>query len=158
GNNPLAIAVPADRPGPIVADFALSAGAMGRIRLAAANGEAIPPGWACDADGVATVDPGEAIRGMLLPAGGAKGFALAALVDVLAGGLSSGAIGAEVRPLYGDPTLPYRCSHLFLAMDIERFRPLEAFGAAVSTFADRVRGSRCAPDAAAVRMPGDRTT
>ena len=156
GNNPLAIAVPAAGGHPVVLDLALSAGVMGRIRLAEANGESIPDGWASDTDGIPTTDPAQAIRGMLLPAGGPKGFALAAMIDILCGGLSSGAIGNEVRPLYGDPAEPYRCSHLFLAIDIARFRPLDEFGKAVAQFADGIRHSRRAPGTATIRMPGDR--
>jgi LDH2 family malate/lactate/ureidoglycolate dehydrogenase len=156
GNNPLAIAVPAAGGPPVVVDLALSAGVMGRIRLAEANGESIPDGWASDADGIPTTDPAQAIRGMLLPAGGPKGFALAAMIDILCGGLSSGAIGDEVRPLYGDQTLPYRCSHFFLAIDIARFRPRDEFGAAVAQFADVIRNSPRASGTATIRMPGDR--
>ncbi len=156
GNNPIAIAVPSAAGTPIVADLALSAGAMMKIRLAQANGETIPDGWATDAEGRPTTDASEAIKGMLLPAGGAKGFALAALIDLIAGGVSSGAIGDEVRPLYGDATLPYRCAHFFLAIDIVRFRPLQEFMAAADSFADKVRKSRPALRGGTVRMPGDR--
>jgi LDH2 family malate/lactate/ureidoglycolate dehydrogenase len=156
GNNPVAIAVPAANGNPIVADVALSAGAMMKIRFAEASGEPIPDGWATDADGRPTTDPALAIKGMLLPAGGAKGFALAVLTDLITGGLSAGAIGDEVRPLYGDPKLPYRCAHFFLAIDIARLRPIDEFAAAAEAFAGKVRGSRPAPDAARVRMPGDR--
>jgi LDH2 family malate/lactate/ureidoglycolate dehydrogenase len=156
GNNPIALAVPAASGNPVLADVALSAGAMMKIRLAEANGEQIPEGWASDADGVPTTDPSSAIKGMLLPAGGAKGFALAALVDLIVGGLSAGAIGDEVRPLYGDPKLPYRCAHFFLAIDIGRFRPVDEFAAAAEVFSSRVRASRPAPNGGPVRMPGDR--
>jgi LDH2 family malate/lactate/ureidoglycolate dehydrogenase len=156
GNNPVAIAVPAAGSHPIVVDLALSAGVMGKIRLAEANGESIPQDWASDADGIPTTDPAQAIRGMLLPAGGPKGFALAAMIDILCGGLSAGAIGNEVRPLYGDPALPYRCAHFFLAIDIARFRPLDEFAAAATQFADGIRHSRRAAGITAIRMPGDR--
>jgi LDH2 family malate/lactate/ureidoglycolate dehydrogenase len=156
GNNPIALAVPAASGNPILADVALSAGAMMKIRIAEANGEQIPEGWATDADGVPTTDPSSAIKGMLLPAGGAKGFALAALIDLVAGGLSAGAIGDEVRPLYGDPKVPYRCAHFFLAIDISRFRPVDEFAAAAEVLASRVRASRPAPSSDPVRMPGDR--
>ena len=54
--------------------MALSATAMGKIRLAAAAGESIPADWASDADGEPTTDPAAAIKGMLLPAAGPKGF------------------------------------------------------------------------------------
>jgi LDH2 family malate/lactate/ureidoglycolate dehydrogenase len=156
GNNPVAFAVPAANGRLIVADIALSAGAMMKIRSAEASGDPIPDGWATDAEGRPTTDPAQAIKGMLLPAGGAKGFALAALIDLIAGGFSAGAIGDEVRPLYGDPKLPYRCAHFFLAIDVARFRPLEEFGAAAEAFAGKVRGSRAAQGEGPVRMPGDR--
>jgi len=155
GNNPLAVGVPTDGE-PIVVDLALSAAAMGKIRLAASRGEPIPEGWACSADGLPTTNAKEAISGMLLPAAGAKGFGLAVMIDLLAGGLSSGGIGDEVLPLYGDMARPYGSSHLFVAFDITGFRPLEEFKAATAAFAHKVRASRPAPGGAAVRMPGDR--
>jgi LDH2 family malate/lactate/ureidoglycolate dehydrogenase len=155
GNNPIAIAVPTQQH-PIVLDLALSAGAMGKIRLAESKGETIPEGWALNAAGLPTVDPAEAIKGILLPAAGPKGFGLALLIDLLAGGLSSGAIGDAVQPLYGDPGKPYSCSNLFLAISIAGFRPLADFEAAASAFAEKIRTSRLAPGAREVRLPGDR--
>lgn len=155
GNNPLAIAVPTGGE-PIVLDIALSAGAMGKIRLAEARGDPIPEGWAAMADGTPTTDAAEAIKGILLPAAGAKGFGLAVMIDLLAGGLSSGAVGDEVRPLYGDLSEPYRSANLFLGIEVEGFRPLAEFAAVASGFADRIRGSRRAPGSHRIRMPGDR--
>lgn len=155
GNNPIAIAVPTGGD-PMVLDLALSAGAMGKIRLAESRGDAIPPSWATDAAGVPTTDPAEAIKGMLLPAAGAKGFGLAVMIDLMTGGLASGAIGQAVQPLYGDLAKPYASSNLFLAIDIAGFRPVADFAAAASGFADHVRSSRLAPGAVPVRMPGDR--
>lgn len=155
GNNPLAIAVPTAGE-PLVLDLAMSAGAMGKIRLAEGRGEPIPEGWAATADGLPTTDAAEAIKGMLLPAAGAKGFGLAVMVDLLAGGLSAGAIGDAVRPLYGDLSQPYASANLFLAIEIEGFRQLDEFETAATGFADRIRGSKTARGAAPVRMPGDR--
>src|SRR5258708_2371719 len=122
GNNPLAIAVPT-KDEPIVLDLALSAGAMGKIRLAEGQGKPIPDGWAATNEGLPTNDAAAAIKGMLLPAAGAKGFGLAVMIDLLAGGLSSGAIGDAVQPLYGDVAIPYGCSNLFIAIDIGGFPP-----------------------------------
>jgi len=131
GNNPLAIALPGAGENPVEVDMALSATAMGRIRLAASAGETIPDGWATDRDGNPTTDPAEAIKGMLLPAAGPKGFGLAFMIDLICGGLSDGAIGPEVRPLYGDAAQPYRCSHFFLAIDVGHFVAPDRFGARV---------------------------
>jgi LDH2 family malate/lactate/ureidoglycolate dehydrogenase len=155
GNNPLAIAVPTQDE-PIVLDLALSAGAMGKIRLAESQGRPLPDGWAADDQGVPTNDPTAAINGMLLPAAGAKGFGLAVMIDLLAGGLSSGAIGDAVQPLYGDLAKPYGCSNLFLAIDIAGFRPVEEFAAQAAEFGQKIRSSRRAPGAGDIRMPGDR--
>ena len=154
GNNPLAIAVPGEHD-PIVLDLATSASAMGKIRLAEARDERLPDGWAADAAGAPTDDPAAAIRGMLLPAAGAKGFGLAVMIDFLCGGLSSGGMGERVMPLYGDPSVPYDCSHFFLAIDAGAFRPPQDFAVAVSDFARRVRESRPAAGRDAVMMPGD---
>ncbi len=156
GNNPLAIAVPGpDGAAPLVLDMALSASAMGKIRLAEAAGREIPAGWATDAAGQPTTDPAAAIGGMLLPAAGPKGFGLAMMVDLICGGLSAGAIGEAVRPLYGDPADPYACAHFFLGLDVARFRPLVDFVAASGGFADRIRNSRPAPGTPRIFTPGE---
>jgi len=155
GNNPIAIAMPSESGPPVLLDMATSASAMGKIRLAEAAGERIPEGWATDASGRPTTDPAEAIKGMLLPAAGAKGFGLAFMIDLFCGGLSSGAIGEEVKPLYGKATEPYRCAHLFLGIDVKRFCDPALFQARVTGFAERVRQSRRAPGANRVCTPGE---
>src|SRR5258708_14557427 len=109
GNNPIAIALPSAGAFPVEADMALSATAMGKIRLAAAAGQRIPEDWAVDSQGRPTSDPVTAIKGMLFPAAGPTGFGLAFLIDLLCGGLSDGPVGPDVRPPYGDPAEPYPC-------------------------------------------------
>jgi len=155
GNNPIAIALPSVGAFPVEVDMALSATAMGKIRLAAAAGGRIPPDWAMAADGRPTTDPAEAIKGMLAPAAGPKGFGLAFVIDLLCGGLSGGAIGAEVRPLYGDPAEPYRCSQLFIAIDLASFPDGAGFPQRVNEQAMRVSTSRRAPGVPRVYAPGE---
>jgi LDH2 family malate/lactate/ureidoglycolate dehydrogenase len=157
GNNPIAIALPSTGEFPVEADMALSATAMGKIRLAAAAGQPIPQDWAIDADGRPTTDPAAAIKGMLLPAAGPKGFGLAFVIDLLCGGLSDGAIGAEVRPLYGDAAEPYRCAHFFLAIDAGHFPAGDRFAQRVHDQAARVSGSKRAPGVDRVYAPGELT-
>jgi len=155
GNNPIAIALPSAGAFPVEVDMALSATAMGKIRLAAAAGESIPADWAIDAEGRPTTDPAAAIKGMLLPAAGPKGFGLAFVIDLLCGGLSDGAVGAGVRPLYGDPAEPYRCSHFFLAIHAGHFPVGERFAERVRDEALRVSASKRAPDVSRVYAPGE---
>jgi LDH2 family malate/lactate/ureidoglycolate dehydrogenase len=155
GNNPVAIALPSAGAFPVEVDMALSATAMGKIRLAAAAGKSIPADWAMAADGRPTTDPNEAIKGMLAPAAGPKGFGLAFVIDLLCGGLSGGAIGAEVRPLYGNPAESYRCSHLFIAIDVAHFPDGAAFPQQVAEQAKRVSASKRAPGVDRVYAPGE---
>jgi len=155
GNNPIAIALPSAGEFPVEADMALSATAMGKIRLAAAAGEPIPGDWAVDSQGRPTTDPATAIKGMLLPAAGPKGFGLAFVIDLLCGGLSDGAVGAEVRPLYGDPAEPYRCAHFFMAIHAAHFPAGERFAERVRDQALRVSRSKRGAGVERVSAPGE---
>lgn len=155
GNNPLAIALPSDGEIPVVLDMAMSEAAMGKIRMAAKSGDAIPDTWAAAADGSATTDPEEAIAGMLLAAAGPKGFGLAFIIDLLCGALSGGGWGDNIEPLFGDFAKPYNCAHLFIAIDTRHFGQLEAFRSTVAAAAERVRKSAKAPGVTATFAPGE---
>jgi LDH2 family malate/lactate/ureidoglycolate dehydrogenase len=155
GNNPLAIAVPADGEIPIVLDMATSEAAMGKIRMAEKANEPIPPTWAVTAQGLSTTNPTEAIAGMLLPSGGPKGFGLSFLIDLLCGLLSGGASGAQVRPLYGDFSVPYDCSHLFIAIDVAHFCDLDWFRTQAANAAEHVRSGKRAPGVSRLFTPGE---
>jgi LDH2 family malate/lactate/ureidoglycolate dehydrogenase len=156
GNNPLAIAMPSSDGVPLVVDMALSASAMGKIRLAESAGRPIPEGWAADANGRPTTDAAQAIAGMLLPAAGPKGFGLAFMVELFCGGLSSGAMGAQVQRLYGDKALPYGCAHFFMAIDVGHFVAPETFAARAHVLAQAVRGSARAHGTEKLYTPGQR--
>jgi LDH2 family malate/lactate/ureidoglycolate dehydrogenase len=155
GNNPIAIALPTEGDIPIVLDMATSEAAMGKIRMAEKAREAIPPTWAVSAEGLPTTNPSEAIAGMLLPSGGAKGFGLAFLIDLLCGLLSQGATGSQVRPLYGDFSVPYDCSHLFIAIDVAHFCDLDWFRRQAAAAAERIRCGQHAPGVAQLFTPGE---
>lgn len=155
GNNPISIALPTAGEIPLVLDMAMSEAAMGKIRMAEQAGVTIPESWATDSRGVLTSQPAEAIQGMLLPMGGHKGFGMALMIDLLCGLLSGGSWGPHVQPLYGDPSVPYDCSHLFAAIDVSRFRPIGEFEELAAVAAKRVRESETAPGVDRVYSPGE---
>ena len=148
GNNPLSIAFPSAAGEPLVIDMAMSATAMGKIRLAETRGHAIAEGWATDAQGKPTTSPTEAIKGMLLPAAGPKGFGLAVAIDLLCGALSMGSIGAAVRPLYAELDKHYNCSHAFIAINATSIAGGRGIGEAVDAFARSIRESKKVPGTA----------
>jgi delta1-piperideine-2-carboxylate reductase len=86
GTNPISFAWP--RPGkpPMVVDMATAAMALGEVQIAAREGRPVPPGTGLDANGRATTDPAEIVKGVLLPFGGYKGSAIALMVELLAAG------------------------------------------------------------------------
>jgi LDH2 family malate/lactate/ureidoglycolate dehydrogenase len=155
GNNPIAIAAPGDGAFMPEVDMALSAAAMGKIRNAAAAGQPIPRGWATDKDGADTTDPHEAIAGMLLPAAGPKGFGLAFMLDLLCGGLSSGGIGAEVKPLFGALHESYGSSNLFIAIHVGHFAELATFKSRAREAIEKTSGVRRASGVERVFAPGE---
>jgi LDH2 family malate/lactate/ureidoglycolate dehydrogenase len=155
GNNPIAIAIPTNGPIPIVLDMAKSEAAMGKIRMAQKAGQAIPATWAVKSDGSATTDPADAIAGMLLPSGGPKGFGLALVIDLLCGLLSGGASGSGVAPLYGNPAVPYDCSHLFIAIDVAHFADPATVREAAAAAGDRIRSARRAAGMPQLFAPGE---
>lgn len=155
GNNPLAIALPTAGGVPVTLDMATSEAAMGKIRMAEKAKQAIPATWAVTETGAPTTSPSEAIAGMLLPSGGAKGFGLSFMIDLMCGLLSQGAVGSQVRPLYGDLSVPYDCSHLFIAVDVAHFCDTDLFRRHVADAAERVRNGKRAPGIEHLFTPGE---
>ena len=116
--SPIAAGIPA-APVPIIIDLATSAVARGKIAAAAKNGDPIPAGWAVDKEGNPTTDAQAALMGMLSPLGGAKGFALALLVESLSAGLSGGETAVNIPDMFkaDDDAKPQLVSHSIITID-----------------------------------------
>ncbi len=116
--SPIAAGIPMGEEAAII-DLATSTVARGKIAQAASKGETIPDGWAFDASGTPTNDAKEALNGMLAPMAGAKGFALALMVEALTGGIVGPSLSSSVAdPLSSaDSSKPQRVSHLLMAID-----------------------------------------
>lgn len=107
GTNPIAFAVPRAEEPPMVIDLSLSVVARGKVMHAKKSGNAIPAGWAFDADGNPTTDPGAALAGTMAPIGGAKGTALALMVEILAASMTGANRSTEMSSFFtadGPPT------------------------------------------------------
>lgn len=118
GTNPIAFAAPR-RDGPsMVVDMALSQVARGNILTASQAGKPIPEGWAYDRDGNPTTDPDAALQGgTLLPVGGAKGAALALMVELLAGALTGAALSTEATSFFTGDGPPPAVGQFLIAID-----------------------------------------
>lgn len=153
GTNPISIAVPGNG-GPIALDMSSSVVARGKVRRAQRLGEKIPLGWALDESGVPTEDPAAALKGTLLPIGGPKGYGLALMVDVLAGMLSGAAFGRDIKSFH-QLMGPTEVGALTLAINVERFMPVDQFRRLMEGYVDGIRGSRRATGTARIYLPGE---
>ncbi|MCP9968129.1 Ldh family oxidoreductase [Actinomadura madurae] len=135
--SPIAAGIPLS-PRPAVVDLALSTVARGKVGAKAKAGETLPEGWALDRAGRPTTDPREALAGMLAPLGGAKGYALAFMVEALTGGLVGPHLSRDVADPFaaGDRGRPQRIAHLVLALDPSLGDPEDGGAAARDRLAD----------------------
>jgi len=117
GTNPIAFAAPIDGAAPMVVDLSLSTVARGKILAAAQKGEPIPEGWATDAEGRPTTDAAAALKGTMQPMGGAKGAALALMVEVLAAGLTGANLAAQAPDFFAAEGPSPGTGQLLIAID-----------------------------------------
>jgi LDH2 family malate/lactate/ureidoglycolate dehydrogenase len=153
GTNPISIGVPGNGE-PLALDMSSSLVARGKIRKAVRQNERIPLGWALDESGAPTEDPSAALKGTLLPIGGPKGYGLALMVDVLAGMLSGAAFGQAIKSFH-QLTGPTGVGALMLAIDVERYMPLDQFRSLMRGYVEAIRGSRRATGTTRIYLPGE---
>ena len=150
GTNPLAFAAPHRSGPPIVVDLALSQVARGKILTAAQKGEPIPAGWAVDERGNPTTDAKIALKGALQPIGGAKGAALALMVEVLAVALSGAVFSSDASSFFDAEGPPPGVGQLIIAIDPDAFAGREAFLDRLAVLARTIEAD------GTVRLPGSR--
>ena len=150
--SPLAAGIPC-APHPAIVDMATSAVARGKIASYAQRDEPLPQGWGLDLAGQPTENAQAALMGMLAPLGGAKGYALAFMVEALSAGLVGPALSGDVSDMFAADTAstPQRIAHLVVVLDPSRFDAEGGAGAQrrLDELARRV-------EAAGGRLPGMR--
>ncbi len=153
GTNPIAAAIPTST-NPVIIDMATTQVARGRVLKASLTGQSIPLGWALDAEGRDTTDAKAALGGSMVPLGGAKGFTLALLVEVLTGVLAGAGVSHEVGGTFIASDRPSNVGHSFLAIDPAAFGG--GFSERVEILCEMIRASDPTDPDVPVRVPGDR--
>ena len=129
--------------------------AMGKLILAQKLGKSIPEGWALGPDGKPTTDPAVGRKGTMVPIGGPKGSGLAIFVDIFCGVLSGGEFGPHLNDLYADMVNPQGVGHIFCAIDISKFVPLETFRSRISQMSKEIKALHKKPGVSEIFMPGE---
>lgn len=149
GTDPISASFPLpDRP-PIMVDFATSAVAEGKIRVARNAGKQVAPGLILDAQGQPSVEPDDLYDGgVLLPAAGHKGYGLGLMMEFL-GGVFTGR-GCSIFPGFQTGN-----GVLFIVLRADLFQPLEEYYAAAQQLVDGVLDVPLAPGSDGVMLPGE---
>ncbi|MTI31467.1 Ldh family oxidoreductase [Xanthovirga aplysinae] len=167
GTNPIAVAIPAGKQPPFVADFATTTAANGKLEVLQRKGEEAPEGWVQTKDGLPTTNS-SAVKegGALLPLGGSrekgshKGYALGAIVDIFSAVFSGANYGpwappfVSFLPLAKDP-VGEGLGHFFGAMRVDAFRSTEEFKSHMDHWIERFRNSESLDKEKKVMIPGD---
>ena len=146
GTNPIAFAVPNGAGGVAWAfDQATTQVALGQVTMARAAGRDMPEGWGVDADGAPTTDPAAVVEGgALASAGGAKGWGIGLMVEIMAAGMGGGRLSRDVAPLKAAEGDPHDLSLFVLLVD----------PSVSPDFAERLEGLVRAVEDAGGRLPG----
>ncbi|MFO8053745.1 MAG: Ldh family oxidoreductase [Bacteroidales bacterium] len=167
GTNPIAVAVPANKYPPFVADFATSPIARGKLAIKEREGEAVPYGFVQDPGGNPSTDPGIITRGgSILPLGSDyehgshKGYCMSAIADIFSAVLSRANFGPFVPPqvayLKEKEHMPGKgLGHFFGVMRIDGFQPPGEFKAYMDHWIKTFKESRPLKGQNEVLVPGE---
>ena len=154
GTNPCCIGVPLPGEPPFLLDYATSAVAQGKLRVAHNKGEQVPAGRLIDQEGKPTTDPRYAVVppfGAMLAFGEHKGYGMAIACELLGGALTAGGTwhydeSSKQRVLNG---------MLTILLDPKQLGTAAAFEREARLFLDWLRKSRPAPGFDRVRIAGE---
>lgn len=151
GTNPFSLAVPNSNDGmaAILIDQSASVVAKSEVTAHKRRGQALPAGWALDAEGQPTTDPDAALAGTMMPAGGAKGFNTGLMTELFAAVLAGAHLGVEASPFSGTAGGPPGTGQCFIAVDPGGFGDNDYAGG-LSRLIEAIQQE---PD---VRLPGAR--
>jgi len=156
GTNPFAVAVPVGKELPFVLDLATTMTARGRIDLFRRQNKALEPGWAFDAMGRPTTDPAEAMKGLLAPIAGYKGYGIAFAIDILSGVLTASNYGKHFPgTLTEHPEKPMDVGGVFAAIRIDSFMDLQEFNDRMEKACREVRACDKAEGVDRIYIPGE---
>jgi len=167
GTNPISIGFPAKNERPFLLDMATSTVPRGKLEVYSRKGETIPDSWACDEKGRPATEAGKVLDnlinrrgGGLFPLGGGtelssgyKGYGLSAVVDILSGALSSGAVGLDV---YGKKGQPAEVCHFLGAINPAAFGESEKLRENIDYYVNMLKNSTKAEGQERIYVAGEK--
>ncbi|MAG36727.1 MAG: hypothetical protein CL878_10875 [Dehalococcoidia bacterium] len=146
GTNPWALGIPVEGQPSIIADFATTVVAEGKLKVARAKGAPLPPGYIVDAEGNPSTNAHDFYAGgMLLPFGGHKGYAMALIAALLGAGLTA---DEPITTGHGDGVF-------VMALDPAAFGPQDAATPTLTAMLESVKAVPPAAGFSEVLLPGE---
>ena len=147
GTNPIAITLPNQEGPHVTLDFATSAIAAGKIKVAKAKHEALPPNCLVDKHGNPSTNPNDFFDGgFMIPFGGHKGYALAVMAELMSGPL----VGSE-----NYPAVTQRSGIFIFALKASLFQPMEQYNQALQKSIQKFKAIPPAKGFDEVLLPGE---
>lgn len=153
GTNPFSMGVPIKGEDPILFDMSSSKVAKSKLRAYASSRQKIPEDWALNEIGEPTTDPNEAIKGLMLPMAGHKGYGIAMMIDIMAGVLSESAFLSDVGRFYSDSQEGMNVGFCFVAINPEIVMG-KSYDEKIRDYRDAILSCKPINENVKVRLPG----
>jgi len=155
GTNPFGFGAPIKDDYPFILDMATSTQAFGKILVAKSKGEQIPEGWGLDKDGKPTTDP--SLVTQLTPFGGAKGYGIMLMINIMAGVMLNTQVGYDVPKYYNPEKSPNRLTHVLVLFDPKSYMNEENFLEDMAKMKHDINSQVPLEGFDKVRIPGQRS-
>ncbi|MCH7963385.1 MAG: Ldh family oxidoreductase [Bacteroidetes bacterium] len=155
GTNPFAFGAPTRDGHSVLVDFSTGSSAGSMIMKAKEEGKSIPEGIIIDDQGNSITDPNLASNGTVLPFGGAKGFCLGLLVEILSGVITGAGVSHEIASLHNNFERISNVGHLFISIDISKFIPMDFYYDRMSRLINIIKASKTMTGFDEVLIPGE---
>ncbi len=167
GTNPIAVAIPALKQPPFIADFATTPIARGKLDVMHRNGKEAPLGFVQDKLGNPSNNPNILTEGgAILPLGGDnehgshKGYCLGSIVDIFSAVLSGANFGPFVPPSVAylpvlSNSVGKGTGHFFGAIRVDAFQPSDVFKKQMDKWIETFRNATPIEGQSKVLIPGD---
>ncbi|MEE3716407.1 Ldh family oxidoreductase [Tumidithrix elongata RA019] len=155
GTNPVCFGAPLQNGESVLIDFSTGAMAGSVIRKATETGEPIPEGVAIDEYGNPITTPQQAQGSTLLPFGGARGYCLSLLVEILTGVLTNSLMSFQIPTMHEKEQIASQIGHFFFVIDITRLLPLEEYYQRIKMLIIEVKKSKLQTGVTEILIPGE---
>jgi LDH2 family malate/lactate/ureidoglycolate dehydrogenase len=153
GTNPIAFGAPLRDGRSVLVDFSTSMMAGSMLRKGLESNEPIPAGVAVDEHGKPATNPMEVFA--MLPFGGAKGYCLGLLVEILAGVITGSLMSFQIPYTLEKTKRVTRIGHVFLVIDIATLLPLPEYHERMAMLVTAIKDSPVQPGVSEVLIPGE---